>query len=435
VSLEGLKLNKQVQSAAEELGILSPKEIQLKTVSRIIGGQDIIAVGPEGSGKSTSLIMAVLMKLKYAQDPPRTLILAPTKEKVLVLEEQFNQLGKNTDLRTIGLVAGAGIEGQKDALAEGVDIIIGTPDRIQALYLKSGINLNKLKLFVLDDAESIVKQGFHSLVVEIADRLPKCQHVVFSEVMHGKLEKLTSHFMYQPIMIEVTELAQEKTEIIPNQYFHVPNFKTKMNLLNFLLKEKEKFNKVLVLVNTKQTEETLYKSLVRFNDAEVRILGSASSEYLGVSEIQQFKESEGLQILLALNDDIPKEEISSIPFILHFDLPNNSNTFIDRVRINDDQTNASSSSIVFVTDLELTEISKIEKSIGQKMNLTPLPSDLVIEKDKAINKEEDKEEEKEVTGGGAFHEKKASNAKDYNWKYKDRLKMFGKKNRKNKRGL
>jgi len=433
--LEGLKLIKQVQSALEELGIQNPKEIQNKTVSRIIGGQEIIAVGPEGSGKSIALILGVLMKLKYAQDPPRAMIMVPTKEKVVALEEQFKLIGKYTDLRTIGLFPGAGIEGQKEALADGVDIIIGTPDRIHALYLKSGINLNKLKLFALDDAESIVKQGFQTLVIEIADRLPKCQHVVFTEVMHGKLEKLTNHFMYQPSIFEVSELSQEKIEIISNRLFHVPNFKTKMNLLNLLLKDKEAFNKVLVLVNTKQTEETLYKSLVRFNDAEVRILGSTSTEYLGIQGVQPFKDSNEIQVLLALNEEIGKEDVASIPYVLHFDLPNNLSSFIDRVIVDENQLNNASSSIVFVSDLELTDISKIEQWIGQKMISEPLPSELLIEKDKAISKEDEKNDDKETSGGGAFHEKKASNAKDYNWKYKDRLKMFGKKNRKNKRGL
>ena len=157
---EKLKLNKQLVRSVTEAGYLAPKEIQLKTLSRINGGQDVIAVGPEGCGKTTTYILAVLNRLKHnSEGVPNVLILVPDKEKVLDVISRFELLNKNKSVSIVGLYAAPGSESQMNALADGADIVVATPDRARAIYLKLGLNLNKIDLFIVDDAEQIVKQG------------------------------------------------------------------------------------------------------------------------------------------------------------------------------------------------------------------------------------------------------------------------------------
>ena len=135
--LEKLKLNKQLIRSITEAGYLAPKEIQLKTLSRINGGQDVIAVGPEGCGKTTTYVLGVLNRLKYnAEGVPLVLILVPDKECVLAVIAQFELLNKNNAISIVGLYAAPGIETQMNALADGADIVVATPDRGRAIYLK-----------------------------------------------------------------------------------------------------------------------------------------------------------------------------------------------------------------------------------------------------------------------------------------------------------
>jgi ATP-dependent RNA helicase RhlE len=175
VSLEKLKLSKQLVTAMTDAGYISAKEIQAKTMSRILGGQDIIAVAPEGSGKTTNYVLGVLMRFKYtADEAPKVLILVPTKEKVLEVIAEFDKLNRNKNLRIMGLYGTGGTEQDVLDLVDGVDIVVALPTRARAIYLKLGLNTSKLQMFIVDDAEVIVKQGMQLPVAELARSAGKC---------------------------------------------------------------------------------------------------------------------------------------------------------------------------------------------------------------------------------------------------------------------
>src|SRR6202012_3638479 len=231
VWLATFKLTKVLARTLPETGYLYPKEIQLKTLSRIIGGQDVIAVAPEGAGKTSTYIISVLNRIKQGfDDAPRVLILVPDKEKVFSVIEQFEALHKNKSVKIVGLYVTPGTEAQMDALADGADIVVATPDRARAIYLKLGLNLNKIIMLVVDDAAEIVRLGAQLPVAELANSIIKCQHLVFTEVMHSKLQQMIDPFMNMPALIEVDELGEVKAEIHEQVLYHVPNFKTKLNL-------------------------------------------------------------------------------------------------------------------------------------------------------------------------------------------------------------
>jgi len=431
VWLDKFKLGKGLARTLTEAGYLYPKEIQLKTLSRIIGGQDVVAVAPEGSGKTSTYIISVLNRIKQGfDDAPRVLILVPDKENVFSVIEQFDLLNKNKSIKIVGLYVAPGIEAQMNDLADGADIVVATPDRARAIYLKLGLNLNKIDLFIVDDAELIVKQGMQLPVAELANSITKCQHLVFTEVLHQKLEKMISPFMKLPAVVEVVEMGESSLETFEQVLYNVPNFRTKLNLLNLFMQDEELFTKTVVFVNTRTTADTVYKSLKPYMKGAVAVLNPMFSETKSVSDIEAFKNDHTLRVLIVANENAGIIDLDVLPFLLHFDLPEDKELFISRVvkTTGNEETLA----ITFATDIELVTVKKIEQSIGKKIPLTELPGELVIdterkEKEASTEKKADKNEPNTPVAGEAFHEKKAANAKTYNYSSGTKAKMNNKR--------
>ena len=428
---EKIKLNKQLVRSITEAGLTAPKEIQLKTLSRIIGGQDVIAVGPEGCGKTTTYILAVLNRLKHnSEGVPLVLILVPDKERVLAVISQFDLYNRNKSVLIVGLYAAPGIEAQMDALADGADIVVATPDRARAIYLKLGLNLNKIELLVVDDAELLVKQGLQLQVAELANSITKCQHLVFTEVVHDKLDKMIAPFMKRPSVVEVEETGETKLETLPQVLYHVPNFGTKLNLLNLFIRDEELFTKTVVFVNTRQTAEKVYKSLQNRLKNIVGVLHSWSIEMKKFLDIENFKTDSEARVLIVVNDSKEALDLDGIPFLLHFELPEDKEVFIGRIRNDSPRKDDDALAIMFTTDLELSLVRKIELATGQKIPVAELPEELLIEKEKKNIEPEKKSSKKNLSEpvvGEAFHEKKASNSKTYNYSSGLKAKMNNKR--------
>jgi superfamily II DNA/RNA helicase len=424
-----LKLNKSIIQSLTALGYTNPKEVQQKTLARIIGGQDVVVVGPEGCGKTTTYVLAVLNRFKYnAEGVPRVLILVPDKDSVLAVNEHFERINRNTSISIVSLYAAPGIEAQMDALADGADIVIATPDRARALYLKLGLNLNKVELLVLDDADLIVKQGLQLPVAELANSIDKCQHLVFTEVLHDKLNRMIEPIMKVPAVVEIEEVGETVLETHPQILYHVPNFGTKLNLLLFFVQDEELFTKTVIFVNTRQTAEKLYTSLQNRNNNAVALLNSWFFEYNGLSNIHDFMASPATRILIAVNDEEVHVDVEDVPFVINFELPAEKETFIKRVTNTMPDMEDETLILTFATDLELSAVRKIEQAIGQKLPVGDLPDELIIEQDKKTKPADKKPvKEAEPTAGAAFHEKKAKNTKTYNYSSGTKAKMSKKK--------
>ncbi|OOQ60953.1 RNA helicase [Mucilaginibacter pedocola] len=431
---EKFKLNKQLIKTVTELGFGAPKDIQLKTLTRITGGQDVIGIGPEGAGKTTTLVLGTLNRFNYKADGvPRALVLAPDQERVFEIVAQLERINRNTSIRIVSLHNGSPIDQQMDDLADGADIVVATPDRARAIYLKLGLNLNKVTYLAIDDAHLIVKQGLQLPVVELATSIDKGQHIVFTEVMHDRLEKMIGSFMVNPATIEVDDLPEEKLATYPQMLYHVPNFGTKLNLLSLFMQDDEVFTKTVVFVNTKTTAETLYKSLTNRLRKSVALLAPAFFEYNQVKDVEAFTNNNALRVLIVAQESIEAGiNVQGIPFILHFDIPAEKEDYIAHITdsgVADEETLA----LTFATDIELDQVRKIEQITGQKMQLAELPEDLVIEKTRAQKEADKPEKPKRVdpnkyVPGEAFHEKKPENAKTYNFSANKKAKMNKKKN-------
>lgn len=425
MSLEKLKLSKRLTATMTELGYLAPKEIQGRCISRILGGQDVIAIAPEGAGKTTTYVLTTLMKLKFTTDEaPKFLILAPNEERIDEIVEKFYQLSKNRDLRIIGLRASGSMEEEIGELVDGKDIVVATPNRARAIYLKLALNLNRIQTLIIDDAEEIIKQGMQTPVRELAESCGKVQHIIFSTVEHQKLYDMVDNFMNEDYaVIEVDELENDTVDTLDLFVYHVPNFTTKINLLNHLLQDKEVFQKVVVFVNTKLTAQKLASHLFSRNKEEIAVLNPLFYDDFGYEAIEDFKENSQSRVLIIARENINDIDLSAIPFVFQFELPNEKEQFLNHLLKNEE--NEETVILTFATDLELPMVKKIEQAVGKRMDLLALPEDVSIynstaDKKKKVNKEED---QTDISRGGAFHQKKESNAKTYNYGGGEKAKM------------
>lgn len=425
-----LKLNKQLVRSVNEAGYASPKEVQQKTLTRIVGGQDIIAIAPEGAGKTTAYILGTLNRFNYAPEGvPKVLILVPEKEQVIAVIDQFELLNKNKSISIVGLYVTPGTEAQMDALADGADIVVATPDRARAIYLKLALNLNKIDLLIVDDADQMIKKGMQLPIAELANSIPKCQHLVFTDVMHSRLEKMIAPFMKLPAIIEVEELEEAILQTHQQLLYNVPNFLTKLNLLNLFLYDDEVFTKVVVFVNNTTTAEKVFQSLDRRMHEAVAYLDSPFFDVKGFTNIDEFKAEASARVLLVVNNAEKTLDLNGIPFLIHFDLPQEKETYIEHIINRHPDNNDETLALTFATDLELSLVKKIEQATGKKMQASALPDELVIVNETKPKSEPTKQSAKsnEPEVGSAFHEKKPANNKNYNYSSGQKAKMNNKR--------
>lgn len=199
------KLSKRLFAALNQKGLAEATPLQAELFSKINSGKDLIAVAPPGTGCSTLITISAIHRLQRAiEDAPRALVLTSSMEKCLAMANLFKDLTQDSDLR-IELAYDEGkIQEQNEAIYAGTDLVIGTPKRVLEIYFNKNLNINKLKLFVIDDAELMIKHAWQGQIDRLGLSLPKCQHLVFTESLNEKVEKLIHKFMVAPNIVHFT---------------------------------------------------------------------------------------------------------------------------------------------------------------------------------------------------------------------------------------
>ncbi|MCP4521430.1 MAG: DEAD/DEAH box helicase [Cytophagales bacterium] len=418
MSFEKLKLNKQLVKAMQSLGHTEPTKVQKKTVARIVGGQELVVTAHEKSGKTTACLLAILKKLQSPQEyDARAILLVPTKEHVLAVEQLLEVLNQEINLRYIGVYSGGGMTEQSDTIFEGIDLIVATPERMAELYTHKGVILRKVKVLLIDGAEEMLERGLISSVHRVLEALPqKFQRVLFTEVYDHRLRKLVGTYFDIPAFVEI-ELDKKGVEIIETGLYQTPNYRTKQNLIIQLLNDYEWYSKTVIFINTQVTCQNLYKSIDKRFAGEVAVLNARYIGHVNYESIEEFRES-GSRILLVLHDERTNFDVSNFPEIFFFDIPSHIQTFADVVNIENYKEEEKNAPILssFGTPTELLTFVKIESLIGQKVERWAIPGGVIIEGTRQRNNTA-KEKEEDPKGGGAFHEKKAKNRKEHNYTY------------------
>lgn len=200
------KINLNLQKALIENGLTEANEMQQETFSTIKSGADAVIQSAGGTGKTTTIVLNVIQKLeKTLDESTRALILVETKEKVLEMEELFLKYGTYTDLSILGVHDKGDIDYDKNVVSMGLDILIGTPNKINAMFSSAGFNSNTIKFMIVDDADVLFRSRMDAIVLRLSNSIEKTQRLFFCSQITERVESLADKIMIEPLFFEMEE--------------------------------------------------------------------------------------------------------------------------------------------------------------------------------------------------------------------------------------
>ena len=200
------KIYDKLQEALIEDGLNDANEMQQETFSTLKSGADCIVIAPKGSGKSTTIVLNVIQQLKQeGEESPRALIIVEDKTKVIEMEALFEKYGKYTDLRVYGVHDKGDMEYDKNYISTGIDVLIGTPNKLGEMFTTAGYNVNRLRMFILDDADPILKLRHETKIMRISNSITKTQRIIFSEVFSERIGILADKMLVEPFEFDFEE--------------------------------------------------------------------------------------------------------------------------------------------------------------------------------------------------------------------------------------
>ncbi len=411
MTFEELGIKRQYLNALSDISIQTPTAIQVRAIPPIKAGQDVLGIAQTGTGKTLAYALPLLDHLKYAQeDTPRGLVLVPTKELVLQVTGNFQDLAKYTDLRITAVFGGVGPKSQIEQIKAGTDLIVATPGRFMELYLKGEIVTKKLKHLVLDEADRMMDMGFMPQLRNILEVIPrKRQNLLFSATFPDHVARLSEEFLLWPTRVEVTPQATP-VETVEQRWYPVPNFHSKLNLLLHLLETNETMNRVIVFVRTRDMAENIARFLQRKEAGSLRVLHANKQQHSRLNAIDDFKTGE-IRILVSTDVSARGIDIPAVSHVINFSVPRDYLDYVHRIG-RTGRALLSGTAITFVDHSERYHLKKIEHIINMEIPMHEVPEEVVIE---VTPKPERQEQAKEIDRQkrrenpdykGAFHEKK-----------------------------
>ena len=399
------------------MGLSSPTPIQEESFPVILSGRDMVGIAQTGTGKTLAYLLPLLKTLKYSeQKNPRILIMVPTRELVVQVTGELEKLTAYMNVRLAGIYGGTNINTQKQLVAQGQDIIVATPGRLYDLAINRDLQLKSVQKLVIDEVDVMLDLGFRFQINNILELLPaQRQNIMFSATMTAEVENLITDYFRNPEKISVAA-SGEPLENIFQERFEVPNFYTKVNLLQELLKNREDYHKVLIFAGNKRTADRLFENLDPLFPEECTVIHSNKSQNYRLRSIRQFEEG-FCRILVATDVMARGLDIEHVSHVINFDTPAYAENYIHRIG-RTGRAERKGHSILLSTPAELENLDQIESLMNRKIELKALPetveiSDELIPEERPAGFEVNnpKKVNEEDLPGPAFHEKKDKNKK------------------------
>ncbi len=365
-----LDIIRPIQKALKEEGYIKPTPIQSKSITPLLEGRDLLGCAQTGTGKTAAFAIPIIQQIyndKKSLKNKRTIkavILAPTRELAIQIEENFVAYARYTNIKSLVIFGGVSQNPQVKALKEGVDILIATPGRMLDLYSQKFLKLNDVKHFVLDEADSMLDMGMIHDVKRIISHLPKVrQNIFFSATMPKEISKLADSIFKNPVKVEVAPVSSTTEMVEQNIYFVSKKQKTK--LLIELLKNNPK-ESVLVFSRTKHGANKITKDLISSSISAAAIHGNKSQNARQLA-LNAFKEGK-IRVLVATDIAARGIDIDELPFVINYDLPEVAETYVHRIG-RTGRAGRSGRATAFCSIEERDLYKAIEKLINKKIEV------------------------------------------------------------------
>lgn len=414
-----LNLNRFLLNALDDLGLTTPTPIQEQAFSVIMSSRDVIGIAQTGTGKTYAYLLPILRQLTYSdQKSPRVLIVVPTRELVVQVVQEIENLTPYMNVRFAGIYGGTNINNDKQLVFKGLDILVATPGRLLDLSLDGILKLKTIQKLVIDEVDEMLNLGFLPQLSTLLDILPKKrQNILFSATLTSEVDNLLDTFFKSPIKIQVGK-SGSPLDSIEQQAYPVPNFYTKVNFLLSLLKDKEVYKKVLVFVKNKNQANILFNELEITMPKQSQVIHSNKTQNYRLRSIENF-EKNLFQVLIATDIVARGIDLSDVTHVININIPKKPENYIHRIG-RTGRAEQKGTSISFFTEDEAEYLGEIELLMNREIDVYDLPETIEISEqliDEEIPRDEssieinnDKRSSATELGSG-FHEKKEKNKK------------------------
>jgi ATP-dependent RNA helicase RhlE len=417
MKFDDLNLNKPLLRALDDMGLEYPTTIQRKIFPVIMSGRDVCGIAQTGTGKTFAYLLPCLRLWNYSKDrTPQILIIVPTRELVKQVEEEVQKLSAYLTLEVVGVYGGVNMKPQAQAVENGCDVIVATPGRLLDLALDGSLKMKGIKRLVIDEVDEMLNLGFRTQLTRILELLPpKRQNLMFSATITDEVEQLMDKWFVSPQRVEAAPTGTP-LENIQQSVYYVPNFYTKVNLLELMFSRQADMTRVLIFVATKSLADDLFAELDPKFPGAGGVIHSNKSQNHRFNTVNQFQTG-NYRFIIATDIIARGLDIEDVSHVINFDVPEEPEAYIHRIG-RTGRADKNGIAITFVTEREKENLERIEMLMNYHVPVLPLPQDLVIsamltedETPKVNMKEIQIKRPKLSESGPAFHEKLAKNKK------------------------
>ncbi|TVR81451.1 MAG: DEAD/DEAH box helicase [Chitinophagaceae bacterium] len=361
-----LGIIKPILDALIAEGYTTPTPIQQRAIPHILKGKDLIGCAQTGTGKTAAFAIPILQLLnevspsKGHRKPIKALILTPTRELAIQIEDSFNTYGKNVPLKKLVVFGGVNQNPQVNALKKGIDVLVATPGRLLDLVNQGFLHLDQIEIFVLDEADRMLDMGFIHDVKRIIKLIPeKRQTLLFSATMPNEIKSLADSILINPVKVEVTPASSTADTI--NQSLYYVSKQNKKDLLVHLLNDRS-IETALVFTRTKHGADKLVKHLVSCGISAQAIHGN-KSQNARQNALENFKNRK-TRVLVATDIAARGIDVDELSHVINYEIPEVPETYVHRIG-RTGRAGLSGVSYTFCEEEETSDLRDIHHLIGK----------------------------------------------------------------------